>query len=375
MDGQGKVEASYRSAGIELSIPLIAGKHRLSVEKTGFHPFLTEIAVEPGGRREIDVKLKQDTAKPADTQGSVELEVSDVGVTVQILDEQGKVVFERRADTRTLTIPVGSGKRRLLVLKDGNPAFSKELMVRAGAIERIRAVWGPAAAPANAKKDVKDSLPIGQWVDVLPWVDLKEDCLTKPQGPGDEWKLVGNSLRAPAGAPPLLTAPITIQGDYDLKIEYTWLTQPSIGDERLFFIRIYLPLGSRLYYPFGVCAANFGRMHNMSSYGVAVWDQKFPPQEVFVAREDFMASSATWAASVRRREAGSYSIQVRFNGRPILERSIDSATLDTISARDLRTMMINKRTGISVSPANVAVDLHSIKVKLVSGTASFHRAW
>ncbi len=77
--------------------------------------------------------------------GTLVVEVSDPGVTVQVLNDEGKVQIERKGEKGTLTIAVDPGKHRLRVQKDGVEMFAKDVSIAAGGTETIKASWEPAA--------------------------------------------------------------------------------------------------------------------------------------------------------------------------------------------------------------------------------------
>lgn len=73
------------------------------------------------------------------TEGTLIVEISEPEATVQVLNEEGKVVIERAATEGSLTISVDPGKHRLRVEKDGFEVFAKELAIAAGGKETIKA--------------------------------------------------------------------------------------------------------------------------------------------------------------------------------------------------------------------------------------------
>jgi len=74
-----------------------------------------------------------------------------------------------------------------------------------------------------------DLLPIGEWVDVLKWVDVRRDTFL------GEWEREGDSIKSCPGANNSLQLPVTVQGSYDLEVVFT----RSLGEGP---IRLALPV-------------------------------------------------------------------------------------------------------------------------------------
>jgi formylglycine-generating enzyme required for sulfatase activity/serine/threonine protein kinase len=90
------------------------------------------------------------------SEGTLVVEIDQPDATVQVLNEQGKVLIERKAQKGAITIGVDPGKRRLRVEKDGFEVFAKELTIASGGKETIKAklepkpviAGGPAVQPS-----------------------------------------------------------------------------------------------------------------------------------------------------------------------------------------------------------------------------------
>jgi serine/threonine protein kinase len=85
------------------------------------------------------------------SEGTLVVEISEPDATVQVLDEQGKVVIERKGTKGALTIGVDPGKRRLRVAKDGFEVFAKELSIASGGKETINVKLEPKLDFANVQ--------------------------------------------------------------------------------------------------------------------------------------------------------------------------------------------------------------------------------
>lgn len=220
--------------------------------------------------------------------------------------------------------------------------------------------------PAQGAKPASNRvLPLGKWVDVLPWVDLDKDCV----GATEEWKRAGNSLRSPAGFLPMLTVPIAIVGDYDLEIEFTRHTKFSGHGG----ITLHFPAGDHL------CPLMLSDGRDDSRGGQLVCLAVVPcpingkTVRKFIPREDFIGKRARLGISVRRKQ-DSVDIQTTYNGSPLVQWSLDEQTMLTPEFQRFEKGLERlKRTGTTVQVNDMETDFHSIKVKLISGTASHHR--
>jgi hypothetical protein len=96
----------------------------------------------------LGVILKMKTS-----EGTLVVEISEPDATVQVLNEQGTVLIERKGQKETLTIGVDPGKRRLQVEKDGFKVFAKEFSIAAGGKEAIKAKLEPVVATQGKDLD------------------------------------------------------------------------------------------------------------------------------------------------------------------------------------------------------------------------------
>jgi len=93
---------------------------------------------------------------------------------------------------------------------------------------------GGGTRPPVPTRDVApgSEIPLGQWIDVLRWVDPAKDSVK----PG--WKWEGSALvTRPGGDGKTLGLPLLVEGGYDLAMD---LTQPDKGN-----LNLVLPVGSR----------------------------------------------------------------------------------------------------------------------------------
>lgn len=85
------------------------------------------------------------------SEGTLVVEIDQPDATVQVLNEQGKILVERKSQKGTLTVAVDPGKRRLRVEKDGFEVFAKELAIASGGKETIKAKLEPKSDIAGVQ--------------------------------------------------------------------------------------------------------------------------------------------------------------------------------------------------------------------------------
>ena len=89
--------------------------------------------------------------KMRSSDGTLIVELADSDATVEVHDDQGKVVVQpRKADGKKIEISVVPGKGTLLVQQNGVEVFSKDFTLKSGGREIISARWEAASAPTTA---------------------------------------------------------------------------------------------------------------------------------------------------------------------------------------------------------------------------------
>jgi formylglycine-generating enzyme required for sulfatase activity len=125
------------------------------------------------------------------SEGTLVVEIDQPDATVQVLNEQGKVIIERKGQKGAMTIGVDPGKRRLRVEKDGFEAFTKQFAIASGGKETIK-----------AKLEPKPGIATTQSVQPSPTAAPGEQPPTSPDKPAER-KVVSSSETPP----PLAIAP------------------------------------------------------------------------------------------------------------------------------------------------------------------------
>ena len=79
--------------------------------------------------------------------GILVVEISDPGVTVQVLDAEGKLLIERKAGAEKFEIGVAPGKGKLRVMKSGHELVTKEFTLAPGGRTTVNARQDPKPVP------------------------------------------------------------------------------------------------------------------------------------------------------------------------------------------------------------------------------------
>jgi hypothetical protein len=85
-----------------------------------------------------------------------------------------------------------------------------------------------------------EAIPVGQWVELLPRVNIRADRLT------GEWRQTGDGLTASSGAPAVMRVPVVLEGSYELQVDFT----RNAGDDS---VQIRYPVGPQhhIYFTLG----------------------------------------------------------------------------------------------------------------------------
>ena len=103
--------------------------------------------------------------------------------------------------------------------------LKKRLQEIAGLDQALSSTSGSHIAPGQ-------DFPNFQWVDLSPWVDLARD------GVEGQWQKAGDDLKVGTGANARMMLPVTVEGSYDLQLEFT----RTRGSDA---VAVVLPVGSR----------------------------------------------------------------------------------------------------------------------------------
>jgi len=86
-------------------------------------------------------------------EGTLVVEVSEPDTVVQVLNDDGTIIIERKAQKGRLSLSVDPGKHRLRMEKDGLEVYAKDLAIDAGGREVIKAALEPPSALEKGNSD------------------------------------------------------------------------------------------------------------------------------------------------------------------------------------------------------------------------------
>ena len=114
--------------------------------------------------------------------GTLVVEINDPDATVQVLNEEGKVLVERKGEKGAIEISVAPGKGRLRLEKNGLELFAQEFSLASGGKEYIKAWLEATSEPGN--RTPLPCLPRGRGpgVRALQISDL-QSLIPNPQSP------------------------------------------------------------------------------------------------------------------------------------------------------------------------------------------------
>jgi len=171
--------------------------------------------------------------------GTLVVEISEPGATVQVLSEEGEVQIQRKGEKGTISIRVDPGKHRLRVERDGFEIFTQEFSIVAGGKETIHARLEKTPASSTGFQPVEGGqaaagskpppppaapprggvppglVPPGEWVDLLEYADLERDRVS-----GD-WRQEGNDLVVTGKGDSSMMLPIVVDGAYEIEVKFT----------------------------------------------------------------------------------------------------------------------------------------------------------
>jgi len=184
-----------------------------------------------------------------------------------------------------------------------------------------------------------------QWVELSPWIDLDRDSV---QG---EWRKTGDELTVGAGANARIMLPVTVQGSYDLQLEFT----RTKGSDA---VAVVLPVGSR------GCVVLLSAARGKASRLETIAG-KPADKSPFARKPGTLNNDQRYILLVRVRVRGEAAgIEVLLNGRPYLGGFGRQKSLAV--SRPWRLPKSN-RPGMGANAS--AVTFHTAKLRTCGGTA------
>ncbi len=152
--------------------------------------------------------------------GMLELSISEPGTEVKVVDPDESVEYHQKTERNSLNIPLGPGKHRLDILKEGFTPFSQEFELQPGTRHTLTAklTGGRAARAVHGEETVLDESLL-DFVEIFNGKDLTG---WDRVGPVDAWSVDANTKVLTAsgagGEGWLLTQ--KEYGDFLLRLEY-----------------------------------------------------------------------------------------------------------------------------------------------------------
>jgi WD40 repeat protein len=191
-----------------------------------------------------------------------------------------------------------------------------------------------------------DDLPVGQWADVLPQVDLETARIM------GGWRREGAKFKAFGADPSTIMLPVLLEGEYDLEVEYT----PISGANN---VAIALPVGHQH------CQLSLSGVHNVD--GLSMIDGKNAPDNP-TRKASTLENGRRYRVLTSVRSSGpDVTIDVKINGKPQIHWSGRRASLS--HHRNVWQGLDRFRPGLCANLSTA--DIHRMRVRPVSGKASW----
>lgn len=151
---------------------------------------------------------------------------------VALADAWWDLAQSRKGEERNAWLLRAGHWYKLAAAGTASAILKDKIAQRLPAIDRVEPPPGAAAIGQPARGE---RLRAGQWVDLLPWIDVGRDRLE------GEWTQSKDGLRADSSTSKTaaLAAPVAVKGSYDLQVEFTAAKGPKYP------AAIGLPIGDR----------------------------------------------------------------------------------------------------------------------------------
>lgn len=196
---------------------------------------------------------------------------------------------------------------------------------------------GQKVVAASPKVDPGGSLPVGEWCDVLPWIDIAQDAVS------GQWQRTADEVEAAQSEKgKVLTLPLTLEGEYRLMAEFTCHTPGSV--------EILIPVADRS------CNVELGAFSGL----FWVDGRHTPDNGTGTKRHPVVLGQRHRAEIEVTHAADKSSIRVAVDGEPIMQWQGNPASLSGWGTP--------KRPAIGAWDAEIR--FHRVQVRLVSGKAA-----
>jgi hypothetical protein len=287
-----------------------------------------------GSDEKLKVLAEQELKAPADADGQAQLADAwwdmaqkEAGIARDSLRLHAGDIYKAVLPNLASALKKAAIKRRMAEIADLKPIVAR----------------AAASNPTGASK-----FPLGQWVDLLPLVDLSRDSLR------GQWSRSGTEILSDSTNLAMFEIPVAIEGAYDLEVDFT----RADGNDSIDTI---IPVGTHQ------CSLKLSGWAGKAS-GLALVDGRQPVDAGY--------SAPAWPGSlengrryhllirVRLLEAGRASIDVLLNGKPFLP----SWTGDQSSLMQGFKLSSPKYLGFAANWSHTTY--RAVRLKLVSGNAS-----
>jgi formylglycine-generating enzyme required for sulfatase activity/serine/threonine protein kinase len=295
-DTEGKRVVRLQSRKDGVTVKLSPGDYRVRVKEEDCPPYEETVTIVAGGEKRLQPPLPP----PPPPDGTLVVEISEPGASVEVFDEQGERVVDLQSEEGAVTAKVPSRDYRLRVEKDGFLPFEQGIKIVSGGKTPVRVELLALGG---------EPIPPGPWVDLLERVDLARSCLR------GFWRREENGLIA-VGDRCQLLLPLVIQGDYDLEIQYT----PVRGGNA---VQVTFPVGSRR------CELELsGGGANVDGLalidGLPAWDEKNPTR-----KRSPIVNGQRYQVQIRVRLSGDEAdVDVSIDGKPHIHWAGKQASLE-----------------------------------------------
>lgn len=217
---------------------------------------------------------------------------------------------------------------------------------RLAVTDKIRPPTG--AKPLGQRKPGEPLRP-NEWIDVLSWIAPERD------GNEGAWTRVQEGVRAvTAGSQRArLTAPVAVQGDYDLQVEFTAAKGPSCPAV------VILPVGDR-----ACLLVLFGWSGKIS--GLELIDGQAADRNLTITSVDFAEATRYRVAVSVRLEGERAKISTTLNGEPHVGWEGMPASLGVAEA-----WRLPRAQSVGLGNSGADTTFHVLRLKLLSGTATY----
>lgn len=248
LDGRTQDDAlNTPGSSTTIELPVEPGSRVVRIERPGFKPFEKAVTITAGESTEVAPEFVADAGPPEKTEGVAESTPESGPPTPPA---QGTPVQDGGPLNTTVAAFDPAAPRHDPMQPDsGQPAPQPQMPMDGGAGSPpqgppppLPAAAGPEATPGSftdeGEQVAKSPLPDGPAVEKNNWIDLLGEVNLARDVTRGMWRRQGAVVSSSAIASALML-PVAIQGDYELEVQFSYITGPPHG------LTLVLPVGSR----------------------------------------------------------------------------------------------------------------------------------